>query len=203
MSKTMNEEYDCDHDGTTAGTKCQRCGRLNMHPASLYARIVELEAQLAAANADPNDMDLVSPPPEKVETFKMVPVAEWERINTELVAAKSTMDLMETELRNNATDWADTDTGVRKCLAEFDNVGPYGYGMTPIEMLAERAAAALKQASADRDVLAAEVRASHKKIVSTEGGFIVMGSLEDSLNLHNARAATRASAALNRAGGGE
>lgn len=50
----------------------------------------------------------------------------------------------------------------------------------------------------DARTLAEECRVSRKKLISSAGGFMVGGSLEDTLNLHDARAATDADGALAR-----
>lgn len=63
--------------------------------------------------------------------------------------------------------------------------------------LGDRAKSVL-QLVADCRTLAGEVRSCRNKLISTGGGLMVGGSLEDTLNLHNARAATDASGALAR-----
>jgi hypothetical protein len=127
----------------------------------------------AAANADPNDLTFNTPPPKKVDHFKMVPVAEWER------------------LTRAAKDHDSDDATIRTILAEFDTPQPEGELM--VVQLVVRAAAALKQARADRDVLAAEVR-GWRRITMGQGwiGTLPVGVMFE----------TDASGALNRAGGG-
>ena len=59
-----------------------------------------------------------------------------------------------------------------------------------------RANAMLRQLLADNAALRGECRWSRRKLIGTGGGFMVGGSLEDTLGLHNARAATDAAGAL-------
>lgn len=107
-----------------------------MRPADYIARIRELEAQLAAANADPND-------------YELPPLTGGTKSETHPLGTKARIDYLcaaLVESRQLVSDHDSDDAKIRTLLAEFDTPQPDGELMTV--QLVERAAEALKQARA-------------------------------------------------------
>jgi hypothetical protein len=114
--------------------------------------------------------------------------------------------------RQLISDHCDDEEKVRAILKEFDKSDSHGSD-GPIE-LAERAAESLRQARADRDVLAANVKAWRRRDVAITDWKTLqpwgrtdnpqyVEMLAATVEVNDCDAATDASGALTRAGGGE
>lgn len=158
-------------------------------PQGGWVSLADHEEAMRQANADPNDIAWVSPPPEKVDHYMMITYAEHlenKSMRQELADCKRLI-----------ADHCDDEEKVRAILKEFDRSDTYGSDGSIV--LAERAAEALKQARADRDVLAAEVWGWRAAFLTWNANPKPNAFFYDPYKAINA---TDASAALDRAKGG-
>ncbi len=178
-------------------------------PNGGWVSLVDHQEALRQANADPNDIPLNTPPPEKVDHYKLVPVAEWDKLHDDLAALRrlavdhhAEAAKLRAALEQARAQLADANRAKADAQASMNMyhdawLRELGGKLIPKTHRIDALVLTTQLLVKDRDVLAAEVRAWRKW--KSEYHAAALTESVTAARLPDARAATDASGALDRA----